>query len=93
VEKLKVISANENEQRNNKSPYSIFVRDYIVPNGTRCSHCSAKAICAESSRSLRVATDLTLRPCLATRQWDLLANQETLSQNMEMAALMAIDYI
>lgn len=92
VEKLKAISASENEQRNRKSPYAIFVRDYIVPNGIRCSHCSAKAICAESSRSLRVATDLTLRPCLATRQWDLLANQESLRRNLEMAALMAIDY-
>lgn len=73
-------------------PGRVLVRGYRAPSGIRCDTCRAKPRCMEQSHSLRLGVDRILRPCLATREWDLQATIEHLDTQMESAALLALDY-
>ena len=55
--------------------------------------CEAYAGCKEQSRSLRLGADRVLRPCLASRKWDIaFVHPDSLGQNLSEAALLSIDY-
>lgn len=49
----------------------VELRGFRPPSGFRCATCHDEARCKEQSHSLRLGADLILRPCLATRDWDL----------------------
>jgi GTP 3',8-cyclase len=71
----------------------ISVRGYRAPDGLRCSTCTSRHRCKEQSHSLRLGVDGVLRPCLATREWDLRTSQTDLSEMIEAATLLALDYV
>jgi molybdenum cofactor biosynthesis enzyme MoaA len=71
---------------------SVLLRGYRPPEGVRCPTCSDRPRCMEQSHSLRLGADLTLRPCLATRQWDSSFAGASVEQNVREAALLALDY-
>jgi cyclic pyranopterin phosphate synthase len=70
----------------------ISLRDYAGPRGLRCPTCQDLARCAESSRSLRLGSDLVLRPCLATRAWDRPWHENGQDDALSESAYMALDW-
>jgi cyclic pyranopterin phosphate synthase len=90
---LEQIAAVENARRE-RSRISglVFVRGYRPPKGIRCSRCPDKTSCKEQSHSLRLGVDRTLRPCLATRMWDINTTVESLREEIEAASILALDY-
>jgi len=72
-------------------PGQVFVRGYRPPAGIRCPSCANRTRCKEQSHSLRLGADLVLRPCLATRDWDI-PFEEPVDVALESAALLALDY-
>ena len=72
------------------------LRGFRPPSGFRCATCRDKVRCKEQSHSLRLGADLTLRPCLATRAWDLPLAWPIHLQDLEVAvleqSLLALDY-
>jgi len=70
----------------------LIFRPYLAPKGLRCKVCDAALLCREKSRSLRLGADGFLRPCLASRRWDMALTQDQLEIQIERAAVFAIDY-
>lgn len=70
----------------------VLLRGFRPPTGIRCSSCPDLARCKEQSHSLRLGADLMLRPCLATRDWDIRLNMDRLDEELTEAALLALDY-
>jgi molybdenum cofactor biosynthesis enzyme MoaA len=69
-------------------------RGYRTPEGIRCSTCTVHNFCRDYSRALRLGADKILRPCLATRKWDLdISHNLDLQNQFESAALLALDYV
>jgi cyclic pyranopterin phosphate synthase len=71
----------------------ISVRGYRAPDGLRCGACTNRHRCKEQSHSLRLGVDGVLRPCLATREWDLQTSHNDLPEMIEAATLLALDYV
>jgi molybdenum cofactor biosynthesis enzyme MoaA len=91
---LKELAVEENSRRElNSIAGKIIVRGYRAPTGIRCASCAEQKMCREQSHSLRLGVDRTLRPCLATRQWDIRSMDENdLGADIEAASLLALDY-
>jgi molybdenum cofactor biosynthesis enzyme MoaA len=70
----------------------VVVRGYHYPQGVRCSACSDRVRCTEQSRSLRLGVDEVLRPCLATRAWDLPPAHAPFGERVRAATLLSIDW-
>jgi hypothetical protein len=71
----------------------VLLRHHRVPAGLRCGTCADRDGCREQSHSLRVGSNLVLRPCLAARRWDVaIDDSQDLFDQMEQAALLALDY-
>jgi molybdenum cofactor biosynthesis enzyme MoaA len=94
IEFLRDIVNRENSERVTLGlDTRVELRDYRPPVGIRCRCCPDYGACKEQSHSLRVGSDKVLRPCLATRQWDIsLGNLENLAEHIESATLFALDY-
>lgn len=94
IKELESLARIENERRTKKELNGrIFVRGYKPPEGIRCSTCEASYRCKELSRSLRLGADRILRPCLATREWDVSVTEENVKAKMEESTLLALDYV
>jgi cyclic pyranopterin phosphate synthase len=92
-QKLYALVNNENFRRNFIGTSGrVELRDYRPPNGIRCINCDSFSKCLEYSRSLRLGADKVLRPCLASRKWDIVVKEDSLSEQFEEAALLSIDY-
>jgi molybdenum cofactor biosynthesis enzyme MoaA len=74
----------------------IELRGFRSSAGFRCTWCRDEARCKEQSHSLRLGADLVLRPCLATRDWDLRLDWPSEHRSLVAAlsdqALLALDY-
>jgi len=70
----------------------IIVRKYSPPKGIRCTECSEYSNCKEQSHSLRYGVDGVMRPCLASREWDIKHGEDDLIEKMSLATLLALDY-
>ena len=71
---------------------SVFYRNYLSPKGLRCSTCDDYENCKENSHSLRLGADKILRPCLASRMWDIQCDENDMKSTILKAAYFAIDY-
>ncbi|HEU4557584.1 MAG TPA: radical SAM protein, partial [Longimicrobium sp.] len=90
INQLREIVDVANSDRVNFSGHSVLLRDHMHPNGSRCASCTARPVCTESSRSLRLGVDGVLRPCLATRYWDFPLRADFAYDDLEAAALLAL---
>ena len=70
----------------------VFLRGFRPPEGVRCPTCRDRDRCKEQSHSLRLGADLILRPCLATRDWDMPMGESDLEDQIREATLLALDY-
>jgi GTP 3',8-cyclase len=93
-DKLIKVVEEENSIRVNslETKGRVFVRGYLPSQGFRCGGCEYRENCQEESRSLRFGADKILRPCLASRQWDIPVENETIKDNFRTAAILATDY-
>lgn len=71
---------------------AVQLRGFRPPAGIRCGSCRSRALCKEQSHSLRLGSDLVLRPCLATRDWDAPFDASDAEGCVTEAALLALDY-
>jgi cyclic pyranopterin phosphate synthase len=82
--------------RFNTTAGHVELRGYRPPSGFRCTSCRDFRYCKEMSHSLRVGADLTLRPCLASRAWDMPLewplDPEALYTAFYTQSLLALDY-
>lgn len=93
VEALESIVDEANAVRRREGlPSRVEFRGYRPPAGIRCKKCLDSARCKEQSRSLRLGSDLVLRPCLATREWDSPLRRDAVRESLEDAALLSLDY-
>ena len=74
----------------------VDLRGYRPPAAFRCDSCNDRPRCREQSRSLRLGADWVLRPCLATRDWDMPLDWPLDAAALEAAvreqAILALDY-
>jgi len=70
----------------------ITVRGYTEPAGFRCPSCPDFQRCTEQSRSLRLGADAVLRPCLASRKWDIPTTTSSIREDIRLATLLSLDY-
>lgn len=71
----------------------VLLRGFRPPAGVRCPACPDLSRCKEQSHSLRLGVDGMLRPCLATRIWDVpLATDSGIEHSIREATLLALDY-
>jgi len=89
---VEIARAENLRRQKNGDSGSILVREYREPSGFRCQTCPGKPICQEQSRSLRLGPDRILRPCLATREWDIKSNRKNITKSLTEATLLALDY-
>jgi hypothetical protein len=90
---LEGLAAEENARRHsNLIAGKILVRGYRTPAGIRCTTCNERNACREQSHSLRLGVDKILRPCLATRRWDIRLTDDNFRTGIEAASLLALDY-
>ncbi len=92
LNELRILAESVNRRRTGQYRGTVRVRSYLNPTGVRCSQCSERANCTEQSRSLRLGVDGILRPCLATRRWDLELSKVDPLLSMTEAALFALDF-
>ncbi len=94
LRRLAEVAGGENATRDalGRNCGRIKVREYIAPAGLRCGACPERSRCSEASRSLRFGVDGVLRPCLASRRWDFPLREHQLLEDVERAALLAVDY-
>lgn len=94
VEALAAVVRRENLRREvERIRPRVVLRGYTAPNGIRCPACREYSRCKEQSHSLRLGADHVLRPCLATRAWDVgLGDSHEFEGKMKRAALLALDY-
>lgn len=84
--------AENNLRREEGHSGRVYVRSYAVPTGIRCRSCDAFEMCREQSRSLRVGVDGYLRPCLASRSWDIPFTDDNVQEQLVDASLLALDF-
>jgi molybdenum cofactor biosynthesis enzyme MoaA len=70
----------------------IHLREHFTPNGVRCDQCNSLLNCKEKSRSLRLGVDNVLRPCLASREWDVKLSLNNIDESLKVATALALDY-
>jgi GTP 3',8-cyclase len=71
----------------------VLVRGYRESSGIRCGDCEAREQCLEESRSLRLGVDKVIRPCLASRRWDIPLTDDLLFDELVyVATLLATDF-
>lgn len=70
----------------------VLLRGYRPPSGVRCPNCDEMERCKEQSHSLRLGVDLMLRPCLASRTWDIPLLLDPENETLSESALLALDY-
>ncbi|MBU4264270.1 MAG: radical SAM protein [Proteobacteria bacterium] len=93
LDRVLEIARTENKQRHRKRCLGrVTVRKYFEPSGIRCGVCPQRHVCQEQSRSLRLGADKMLRPCLATREWDIPLQYRSMAEAMEEATVFAIDF-
>jgi len=93
IDRLYSMIAEENQRRTRESLSGIVsIRGYRPPNGLRCVMCCSFDLCREQSHSLRLGADLILRPCLASRAWDVKLTSGVMLDQIKRAALLALDY-
>lgn len=93
LDELKALVRRVNDRRRD-DPLSgeVLLRGFRPPAGIRCLLCEDKARCKEQSHSLRLGADLMLRPCLASRAWDIPLRLEPENETLSESALLALDY-
>lgn len=92
-EALEEMVVRVNAQRHQaKISGEVLLRGYRPPAGIRCPSCPDRERCKEQSHSLRLGADLVLRPCLATRGWDMVLRENDIEASVLEAALLALDY-
>jgi GTP 3',8-cyclase len=93
VDELAALIMRVNERRKD-DPFSgeVIMRGFRSPVGVRCPNCKDNERCMEQSHSLRLGADLILRPCLASRAWDIPFRVEPEYETLTEAALLALDY-
>ncbi len=84
----RVNHGRETRQINGK----VFLRGFRPPAGIRCHTCDDRPRCREQSHSLRLGADLVLRPCLASRAWDVPLQLDREDDVLLESALLALDY-
>ena len=90
---LKRMVSDVGSHRETVEAKPITIRSYLEPTGHRCVECTARSTCTEASRSLRIGVDGVIRPCLASREWDMEMQRGTLDdRNMRNMTLLALDY-
>ncbi len=91
---LKGVVSEANKFRTDREvDAKVFMRDFVEPSGIRCKTCDELGRCKEKSHSLRLGSDNILRPCLASREWDIPLNANSeFSENLRRATLLALDY-
>lgn len=93
IDRLKGLVRDENNRRELlRVAGTIVLREYREPRGIRCGRCRDFRFCKEQSHSLRLGADGILRPCLATRSWDLPLREGEMRTQIEAGALLALDY-
>lgn len=93
IRQLEELVAGENETRPVGSDRAITLRGYKPPAGVRCPDCTERAFCREQSHSLRLGADGILRPCLASRRWDIETKPDLLRKQLYEATLLALDFV
>jgi molybdenum cofactor biosynthesis enzyme MoaA len=93
-EKLLEIILNENSKRENINDvvFKQYIRKNFEPQGDKCKNCEFISMCKESSLSLRLGSDLTLRPCLLNRKWDVKLNENNIISALKKAIYLTLDY-
>ena len=90
---VSLIEEENNQRIKEKNNNFVFIRSFKESTGLRCEFCTSKPNCQEQSRSLRVGADKVLRPCLATREWDIKIQDSNLESQFLLATYLALDYI
>lgn len=94
IHELESLARVENDRRHRVGlPGVINLRCYKPSDGIRCSACESMNSCREASRSLRLGADKVLRPCLASRTWDVFCSERNMKTAIEEATLLALDYV
>jgi cyclic pyranopterin phosphate synthase len=94
IHELERLARIENDRRHRVGlPGVIHLRGYKQSDGIRCGACESMGSCREVSRSLRLGADRVLRPCLASRAWDVFVSERNMKAQMEEATLLALDYV
>jgi molybdenum cofactor biosynthesis enzyme MoaA len=70
----------------------VLLRGFRPPAGIRCPTCDERLRCREQSHSLRLGADLVLRPCLASRAWDIPLQLNSEDEVLLESTLLALDY-
>jgi molybdenum cofactor biosynthesis enzyme MoaA len=94
MDQLQAMVDRVNQQRRAAriSSGEVFLRGYRPPSGIRCPSCADRDRCKEQSHSLRLGSDLMLRPCLATRAWDTPLDLPSVHSSVLESAKLALDY-
>lgn len=90
--KLLELAETTNERGSGSDSPAVSVRKFYRPSGLRCTNCPSRDQCNEGSRSLRVGVDTVLRPCLASRAWDISTKHGDLDEILTIASYLALDY-
>lgn len=94
IHELESLACIENDRRRRVGlPGVIHLRGYKPPDGIRCGACESMSSCREVSHSMRLGADRVLRPCLASRAWDVFVSERNMKAEMEGATLLALDYV
>lgn len=94
IHELESMARIENDRRRRVGlPGVVHLKGYKPSDGIRCGACESISSCREVSRSLRLGADRVLRPCLASREWDVFVSGKNMEAEMEEATLLALDYV
>lgn len=93
LDELEAMVNRINKRRKDNSRTSeVLLRGFLPPSGIRCPTCNERARCKEQSHSLRLGADMILRPCLASREWDIPLCLDPQNPTLTESALLALDY-
>lgn len=93
IEELENLVSRSNEYRLKAGKIGeVFLRGYHPPQGIRCRTCVSIDKCREQSHSLRLGADGILRPCLASREWDVRVNLNMIDDQIRNATILALDF-
>lgn len=81
-----------NKRKDDPLSGEVQLRGYRPPSGVRYPTCKDRERCKEQSHSLRLVADLMLRPCLASRAWDIPMRLEPGYETFFESAILALDY-
>jgi len=93
MDKANELVARENLYReiNNKKG-KVSLRGFHRPIGIRCDQCNSRNRCVDKSHALRLGVDNVLRPCLATRTWDMPLHINNVEDILFRATVLTLDY-